>query len=227
MGSLNHNVEAPPTDEVHHMSRAARLGVANDFLGSTQVFATAVNDIIEGKLLREVAGQQLTLSQLKLLKLVANTDAHSIGDVAAFLGVSNAAASKAVDKLVRRKMLVRTERTLDRRTTELALTRRSVRLLAAYDTAKNRKLAEVFGRFSVEELRHTADILDQLSAGIVDHNANPEDICLQCGIYFREKCLMRKLVGRRCFYTLHRTRRNREAVAPEEETGAKARLRAS
>jgi DNA-binding MarR family transcriptional regulator len=199
----------------------------NDFLGSTQVFATAVNDIIEEELLREVANQQLTLSQFKLLKLVANTDSHSIGDVAAFLGVSDAAASKAVDKLVRRKMLVRTERTLDRRTTELTLTRRSVRLLAAYDTAKNRKLAEVFGSFSAEELQHTADILDQLSAGIVDHGAKPEEVCFQCGIYFREKCLVRKLVGRRCFYTLRRTRRNRDGVAPEEEAGAKARPSAS
>lgn len=209
------------------MSRAARIRIVNDFLGSTQVFATAVNDIIEQKLLREVAGQHLTLSQFKLLRLVANTDSHSIGDVAAFLGVSDAAASKAVDKLVRRRMLVRTERTLDRRTTELTLTRRSVRLLAAYDAAKNRKLAEVFGSVPADELRRTADILDRLSAGIVDHSANPEEICFQCGIYFREKCLVRKLVGRRCFYTLRRTRRNRKAGAPEEDAGAKAGSSAS
>ncbi len=209
------------------MSRAVSTRLVNDFLGSTQVFSTALNDVIVEKLLREVAGAQLTLSQFKLLKLVANTDAHSIGDVAAFLGVSNAAASKAVDKLVRRKMLVRTERTLDRRTTELALTRRSVRLLAAYDTAKNRKLAAVFRSFSRDDLRRTADILDQLSAGIINHNANAEEVCFQCGIYFREKCLVRKLVGRRCFYTLRRTRRNRQGVAAEEEPGAKAAARAS
>ena len=209
------------------MSRAARLRLVNDFLGSTQVFATAVNDIIEAKLLREVAGLHLTLSQFKLLKLVANTDSHSIGDVAAFLGVSDAAASKAVDKLVRRKMLVRTERMLDRRTTELTLTRRSLRVLAAYDAAKNRKLAEVFGSFSAEELQRTADILDQLSAGIVDHGAKPEEVCFQCGIYFREKCLVRKLVGKRCFYTLHRTRGKRKGVEPEEKTGANGAPRAS
>jgi DNA-binding MarR family transcriptional regulator len=221
------NVEEIAADEVHCMSRAISTRLVNDFLGSTQVFATAVNDIIEGKLLREIAGKQLTISQFKLLKLVANTDAHSIGDVAAFLGVSNAAASKAVDKLVRRKMLVRTERTLDRRTTELSLTRRSARLLAAYEEAKNRRLADVFRSFSAAELQRTADILDQLSAGIVDHGANPEEICFQCGIYFREKCLVRKLVGRRCFYTLRRTRPDRQGVAPEEEPDVPAAPRAS
>ena len=201
------------------MSRAVPQRLINDFLGSTQVFATAVSDIIEEKLLRSVAGKRLTLSQLKLLKLVANTDAHSIGDVAAFLGVSNAAASKAVDKLVQRKMLVRTEGAKDRRAAELALTLRSRKLLAAYDVARNRKLASVFRSFSPEDLRRTTEILDRLSAGIVDHNAKPEEICLQCGIYFRDDCLVRKLIGRRCFYTLHRTRRNRRGVAPEEERG--------
>ena len=222
MEALSPKVGNTAVDEAKRMSRAIPTRLLNDFLGSAQVLATALNEVILEKLLREVAGEQLTLSQFKLLKLVANTDAHSISDVAAFLGVSNAAASKAVDKLVRRKMLVRTERILDRRTTELALTRRSVRLLAAYDAAKNRKLAEVFRSFSRDELRRTADILDQLSAGIIDHNANPEEVCFQCGIYFRENCLVRKLVGRRCFYTLRRTRRNRRVVASEEDAGAQA-----
>jgi DNA-binding MarR family transcriptional regulator len=177
-----------------------------DFLGSAQVFSTAVTEIVEEKLLHEVAGESLTLSQFKLLKLVANTDAQSIGDVAAFLGVSNAAASKAVDKLVRRKLLVRTEGHEDRRNAELSLPARTQRLLAAYDAARDQRLAEVFRSFSPAELQRTAEILDRLSAGIVDHNAKPEEVCLQCGIYFREQCLVRKLVGRRCFYTLHKHR---------------------
>jgi len=194
-----------------------------DFLGSAQVFATAVTEIVEEKLLHEVAGETLTLSQFKLLKLVANTDAQSIGDVAAFLGVSNAAASKAVDKLVRRKLLVRAEGQEDRRAAELSLPPRTQRLLAAYDAARDQRLAEVFRSFSPAELQRTAEILDRLSAGIVDHNAQPEEVCLQCGIYFREQCLVRKLVGRRCFYTLHKHRHvveSRDAAAQHKHAEA-------
>jgi len=187
------------------MSRAVRPQLVSDFLGSAQVFATAVTEVVEEKLLREIAGEALTLSQLKLLKLVANTDAHSVGDVAAFLGVSNAAASKAVDKLVRRKQLVRAEGRLDRRATVLSLTARSRRLLAAYDAARDRKLTDIFRAFSPEDLEHTTEILVRFSAGIIDHTAKPEETCLQCGIYFREKCLVRELVGRRCFYASHRS----------------------
>lgn len=186
-----------------------------DFLASAQVFATAVADIVEDKLLHDVAGETLTLSQFKLLKLIANTDAYSIGDVAAFLGVSKAAASKAVDKLVRRNLLVRVEGQEDRRAAELSLPPRTQRLLAAYDAARDKKLVEIFGAFPASELQRAGEILDRLSAVIVDHNARPEEVCLQCGIYFRDQCLMQKLVGRRCFYALHK-----HGHAPESRAAA-------
>src|SRR5512142_2915279 len=108
---------------------ARQLRAIDDFLGSAHVFASAVNDIVEARLLRDVAGDQITVSQLKLLKLVAMTDAQTIGDVASFLGVSNAAASKAVDKLVRRKLLRRDEGETDRRVIHLSLTAGSRRVL--------------------------------------------------------------------------------------------------
>ena len=198
------------------MPRAGTEDLVNDFLGSTQVFATAVRNVVEEKLLREIAPPQLTFSQFRLLKLVAMTNAQTLGDVATFLGVSNAAASKAVDKLVRRGMLVRSEAQTDRRAIELSLTEPSRRLLAAYETAKNRTLAKVFRQLSPKDLRHTADLLDQLSAVIVDHTAKAEEICLQCGIYYRKKCLIRQLVQRNCFYHRHKTRKNAPAVAQGE-----------
>ena len=83
--------------------------LSNEFLSSARVFAWSVREVIERTVLREVAGNSLTFSQLKLLYLVAHTDTLNISDAAAFLGVSAAAASKAVDKLVRRRLLRRAE----------------------------------------------------------------------------------------------------------------------
>jgi hypothetical protein len=45
-----------------------------------------------------------------------------------------------------------------------------------------------------------------LTSQALDHNARPEEVCFHCGIYFCEECLVRKLIGRRCFYTLHKAR---------------------
>jgi len=200
------------------MASADTAELINDFLGSTQVFASSVNDVIEARLLREVGPPQITFSQFKLLKLVALTDAQTIGDVAAFLRVSNAAASKAVDKLVRQGLLFRKEAQSDRRAIQLSLTASSRRVLGAYDAAKDRKLASVFREFSAQELQRTADLLDRLTAGIVDHTAPAEDLCLQCGIYYRKKCLVRQLVRRNCFY--HRRQGHKTAPSAAQGNGS-------
>ena len=187
---------------------------AKDFLGSAHVFATAVREVMEEKLLHEVAGKQTSLPQLKLLTLVASTDTHTIGDVAAFLGVSKAAAGQTVEKLVRRRWLRRTVDKTDRRAARLSLTESGQRLLAEYESARNQKLAKVFRGFSDKELRHMADLLDRVSTEIVNHTAKPEEICLQCGIYFRERCLLRNVMGRTCFYQKHRDLRERRDSHP-------------
>jgi DNA-binding MarR family transcriptional regulator len=197
-------------------TRTAEL--INDFLGSTHVFAASVNDVIEERLLRDVGPPQLTFSQFKLLKLVAHTDAQTIGDVAAFLRVSNAAASKAVDKLVRQGLLVRKEAQRDRRAIRLSLTTSSRHVLAAYNAAKDRKLASVFRQYSAEDLQRTAELLDRLTADIVDHTAKEEEVCLQCGIYYRKKCLVRQLVRRNCIY--HRQRSGKNAPASPRGNGS-------
>ena len=182
------------------MTRDRGLREIDDFLGSAHVFASAIADIIEQRLLEKAADGQVTASQMKLLKLVAMTDSYTLGDVASFLRVSNAAASKAVDRLVRRGLLRRTEDQRDRRVVHLRLTQAGLRLLTAYESARQRKLQSIFVQFPPEELRRASELLDRLSADIVDHTSNPEELCLKCGIYFRERCLVRQLVPRNCFY---------------------------
>jgi DNA-binding MarR family transcriptional regulator len=182
------------------MTRDRSLREIDDFLGSAHVFASAVTDIIEQRLLDKATEGQVTPSQMKLLKLVAMTDSYTLGDVASFLRVSNAAASKAVDRLVRRDLLRRTEDQKDRRVMHLRLTPASGRLLTAYESARQRKLQSIFVQFPPEELRRASELLDRLSADIVDQTSNPEELCLKCGIYFRERCLVRQLVPRNCFY---------------------------
>jgi len=108
--------------------------LSNEFLSSARVFAWSVREVIERTVLREIAGDKLTFSQLKLLYLVAHTDALNIGDAAAFLGVTCGAASKAVDKLVRRRLLRRVAPVEDRRSYRLSLTETSRKLMEAYQT---------------------------------------------------------------------------------------------
>jgi DNA-binding MarR family transcriptional regulator len=180
-----------------------------NFLGSTHVFALALTHVLEETLLRDVAAGQLTPAQMKVLKLIPQAKSPTVGDVATFLGVSDAAASKAIDRLVRRGFLKRAAGKADHRASELAVTPAGQRMLAAFETVRSRRLAEVFDRFSPEELHRTAELLDQLAASIVATSANPAEVCLQCGVYFKERCLLHEASSRNCQY---RQRKSRQAA---------------
>lgn len=175
------------------------LDVIEDFLGNSLIFAAAVHRVIEQSALEESVGAELTESQLKLLKLLSLSDTHRLGDVAIFLGVSNAAASKAVDRLVGRMLLRRTEGEHDRRSIRISLTGPGRRLLAAYETSLHRKLKDTFGSFSAEELTAAMEIFNRFTTRILEGAGCTADACLQCGMYFPSHCV-RQQAGSSCGY---------------------------
>jgi DNA-binding MarR family transcriptional regulator len=177
-----------------------------EFLSSARVFAKAVRDVIEGTVLQGVVNNKLSLPQLKLLYLVAQADSVTISDAAMFLGVSSPAASKTVEKLVRRRLLRRSDIQGDRRSSQLSLTESSRRMLEAYEAARNKKAVEIFSRYSPEVLRDTAELLDHLASGIAsqDAAAEQETACMQCEIYYRKDCRFGQFGARKCFYQLHK-----------------------
>lgn len=203
------------------MGRTNLKPLVHDFVGSAQIFTSAVNGLLEEQL-RHVTGKKLTFPQLKLLKMVSLTEAYTVSNVAAFLGVSNAAASRAVDRLVRRHLLHRAEAEADRRAVKLSLTEKGRRLLASYDAASNRALDALFGGSSSEQLRKTTDLLDNLSLNIVDRGRNgPGEVCFRCGIHFRDRCLLRQARQRDCYFHVHKehvSKERRPGPSPEGET---------
>jgi DNA-binding MarR family transcriptional regulator len=196
------------------IEKEALAELNNEFLSSARVFAWSVREILEKAVLREVAREKLTFPQLKLLYLVAHTDEHTtVGDAAAFLGISNAAASKAVEKLVRRRLLRRTEIQEDRRSSQLSLTEASRKLLEAYEAARDDRAAKAFEQFSIEELKQASELLDRLAGAIVNPTADPAHVCMQCEIYYREKCRFGELGRRNCFY--QRRKREKHGLLPQ------------
>lgn len=177
----------------------------NDFLGNAHIFSSVIRELMK-RYLHETGNGEITYSQLRLLKLVGLARAETVRDVAALLGISSAAASKTVDRLVRHGVLRRDEEPGDRRVTRLSLTDSGEELLESYDDAWTGAMREIFDQFSREDVRRTADLLALLSTHIVHEGPFPgEDYCFRCGIYFPEHCLLRDLSRRTCYY--HRYRR--------------------
>ncbi len=180
--------------------------LSNEFLSSARVFAWSVREVIERTVLREVAGDKLTFSQLKLLYLVAHTDSLNIGDAAAFLGVTCGAASRAVDKLVHRRLLRRVAPAEDRRSFRLSLTETSRKLMEAYQAARDYRTRLALQQFPAEELKKTAELLDRLAGAIVSSSADANAVCMQCEIYYRDHCRFGEYGRRNCFYQHHKAK---------------------
>jgi DNA-binding MarR family transcriptional regulator len=189
------------------MSSLQTEELINQLLGTANLFISALSGVMEQRLLDELSRKQLTLPQLKILKLLDVAGTRNIGDVAAFLGVSNAAASKTVDRLVRRRYLRRIQGRSDRRSSELSLAEAGRKLLQRYETTRAKRLGQIFGDLDPEELQLTSGLLERLTKGIVTHSPNPDQICLQCGIYLRKRCLVREVTRGECTYQVRANKR--------------------
>jgi DNA-binding MarR family transcriptional regulator len=142
------------------MERRGRDTLIEELMRKAFELAWAVNHEIESPL---HGREPLTFSRLMVLRLLAKTGPHNVRDVAAFLGVSDAAASKTIDKLVSRKLLQRVESRSDRRVRELSLTPIARHLLSEYEIARKHALAETFRECSPEDLHRASEVLDRVS----------------------------------------------------------------
>jgi len=185
--------------EVRNGYRRTWLEAANDLVGSTQIFASTIDALIQGRL-AEGGDPLLTLGQLKLLQIVDLVEAPTLSDVARLLDVSPAAASKAVDRLVGRDLLHRTAAETDRRALHLSLTEEGKRVLEEYAQLKQGMFQELFEGRPKSELRDIADFLDRLSVQLIAWSHDPPEKCMRCGIYFRRKCVLRERFPHACPY---------------------------
>lgn len=181
--------------------------VLQDFLGSAHIFVSAIDRLMDRQL-QVVSNDRLSFSQLRLLKLVSVTDGYTISDVASFLRVSNAAASKAVDRLVRRGLLERREGAEDRRVVELCVTEAGSCVLDGFEARTLAALNEILEPFDARQLRDATTTLDDFSLALVDHEESAgETPCFRCGIYFRDRCLLRERGRSGCYFDSYKRRK--------------------
>lgn len=186
--------------------RAETLEAINDLLASATIFTSTSSGLLAAEL-EELAGDRLTFTQLKLLRLVARQDPLTVGDVAVFLGISNAAASKAVDRLVRAGFLQRAEAKGDRRTTEVSVTAEGRALLDDFDTRTSKALLTLLSGVTPRQMRDLSGGLDRLSVSISASEPGGS-VCFRCGLYFRDECLLRTITDRQCYLHLGLKRRS-------------------
>ena len=154
----------------------------------SHIFASVVREFLELQLLHEVSDEDLSLSQLHLLKLITLDGDHQMGQVAEFLGISAPAATKNIDKMERLGLVSRIPSTGDRRATLLAPSRQGRRLVSRYEALKEDRLAPVLEGFNKKELKQMADLLERFSLRLIHAQEPMSQICLRCSAYYDEHC---------------------------------------
>lgn len=187
--------------------QAGRGGNLLRFLRYSHIFASAVREILESKLLKDSSPLPLTLSQFHLLKLMSFDGHHQVGEVADFLGVSPPAATKNIDKLEGLGLVTRTPSKGDRRATLLSASPKGRRLVRKYEELKAARLAPVLDHFTREELESLSDLLRRFSVSLFELEAPRDGSCLRCAAYIESNCPVGQIRGG-CPYQMGRDARS-------------------
>jgi len=162
-------------------------GEVHRLLRSMHVLAAVVREVMELKVLRQASSLPLTRHQVLLLKLLAHDGRHRVGEVAAYLGVSAAAATKNIDKLEQLGLVLRASARRDRRAKVLQVSASGRELVAACEAEEAERMDPVLAAYSREELSALGRQLERLALRLLrDEWATPH--CLRCSGYFVEGC---------------------------------------
>ncbi len=170
------------------------------FLRNSHIFAFAVRDVLERKFLKDTSPHPLTLSQFHLLKLMSINGRHQVGEIADFLGISPAAASKTIDKLEGLGLVVRKPFEGDRRATLLSVSPKGRRLVTAYEDLKAARLYPILDRFKQQEIEELTRLLEKLSVEVFKLEEKHireagNGYCLRCAAYLESDCPVGGLRG--------------------------------
>jgi DNA-binding MarR family transcriptional regulator len=184
-------------------------------LRDSHIFASAICEILDVKLLQEVSPCALTPSQFQILKLMSNNGHHQVGEVAGFLGVSAPAATKNIDKLERLGLMVRSPSKGDRRATLLSVSRKGRRLVQKYEELRAVRLAPVMEAFKPSEIEALTGLLQRFSVSLLSHEPIGKRFCLRCAGYIEDDCPIRQVHGGCRYQEILGTRHGSSGTAEE------------
>jgi len=193
--------------------RGARKGAvppgdARHLVRSTHIFASAVREVLELRLLRDASPLPLTLAQFHVLKLMSLNGHHQVGEVADFLGVTPPAATKNIDKLERLGLVVRRPSQGDRRATLLSVSPKGRRLVRMYEELKAARLSPVLANFRPREVEALAELLERFSVSLLGAESSRPGFCLRCAAYIEPDCPVGRLRGGCPYQQRRRARRS-------------------
>jgi DNA-binding MarR family transcriptional regulator len=108
---------------------------------------------------RYVKSQGLSMPQMMTLRRIHYHGGCNISDISSELGVTSAASSQLLDRLVQQGLVIRSEHPQDRRNKQLALSEKGRRILQEGMRARQRWVQTLIERLNDEERRQVSEAL--------------------------------------------------------------------
>ena len=112
--------------------------------------------------LRYARERGLSMSQIATLFQLSQHDCLAVSEIGDGLGVSNAAASQLLDRLVQQELITRTENPQDRREKQLILTEKGHNILLESARTREAWLESLAAMLTPEEQEKVAEALEIL-----------------------------------------------------------------
>lgn len=148
------------------------------------LFARVIDDLLT------VSPRNLSLSPVQFfaLRFIGLHDQPNLGAIAEALAISNAAATKLVDRLVRKELVSRLESDVDRRERRLTLTATGEKTLASATDAGERRMEEILSLLADADRENLRCGMEAFLAAALRGPAEIQRVCLRCGKKHERDC---------------------------------------
>jgi len=160
-----------------------------------QILAQVVCDVCQQNTLDDACREPLSRNQLCILRILAAAGSFPVNGISQAVGISNAAASKNVDRLERLGFVRRWTRQDDRRCHEVEVLPAGRAVVQIYQRISAEKQAEMFRAFSPAEKHALLGFLKRLLSASLAEERNTEIVCLQCDGTRQDVCFLREIQG--------------------------------
>jgi len=155
---------------------------------ASDLFVAIIEKLMTQRMLDESFEQQVTPSQLVALRYLSLNDSSLMSDVAEGLGISFPAATKTVDRLVRKGLATRAEDPHDRRVVRIRLTELGKKLVSEIYQERSRRFATVLDRLDPAARDALHRSMEVFITSAIDDKETVDKVCLHCGSEHHDSC---------------------------------------
>lgn len=155
-----------------------------------RILAQVLHEICQRNSRQEACPVPMSRNQLYILRMLASAGELPIGEIARTLDISNAAASKNIDRLQEGGFVERRSHPQDRRSHDVLLLEAGRKVAAAYDLILDKKQRALMANFTVEEKAVLLDLVRRIIRCTLADERNTDRICRQCGGRCGDDCVV-------------------------------------